>query len=282
MNGKPWLPISFVTLLFPVFKISMKRFFFTISLIILTTCGFYAKGQYESRPDTTPDNVLLEKQWSLGALLHTNGWGLKFRKGRNITALRQFMWEVEFSTYKSSKEVRSINPYFSDSRSYFYGKLNYLWFFRGGVGQQKILNRKPYWGGVQLSWIYYGGLSLGVTKPVYLYIIQFNSGFTDYTVKEEKYNPAVHFTDNIYGRGSFLAGITNLGLHPGVYIKSGLDFEFGAKSRQISSLEVGGTFDYSPIPIAIMAYNPKQSFFLTLYVSFMFGKRYNKYGNPEN
>jgi hypothetical protein len=26
-----------------------------------------------------------------------------------------------------------------------------------------------------------------------------------------------------------------------------------------------------------MAYNPKQSFFLTLYVSVMFGKRYNKY-----
>jgi hypothetical protein len=254
----------------------MKSLIFSLVLLLITVCTFRASGQIEARPDTMPENVLLEKQWSIGALLHTNGWGLKFRKGRNVAALRQFMWEVEFSTYKSSKEVRSINPYFSDSRSYFYGKLNYAWFIRGGIGQQKILNRKPYWGGVQLSWIYYGGFSLGMTKPVYLYIIHFNSGFTDYIVQEEKYNPDLHFVDNIYGRGSFLAGFTQMGLHPGVYVKTGLDFEFGIKNRQMSSLEVGGIFDYSPIPMGIMAYNPEQSFFLTLYVSVMFGKRYNK------
>ena len=254
----------------------MKRIIQFLLIIFLSTGGFVAQAQYQSLPDSTSDNVLLENQWSLGAMLLTNGWGLKFRKGHNVAALRQFMWEVEFSTYKSSKEVRTINPYFSDSRSYFYGKLNYVWFFRGGVGQQHILNRKPYWGGVQLSWLYYGGFSLAVTKPIYLYIIHFNSGFTDYEVKEEKYDPEVHFIDNIYGRGSFLAGITNLGLHPGIYVKSGLDFEFGVKNRQISSLEIGGIFDYSPIPVPIMAYNPKQSFFLTLYVSVMFGKRYNR------
>ena len=254
----------------------MKPFFLTFIIVTLLAGSKQTLAQYESIADTTPDNVLLENQWSLGAMLHTNGWGLKFRKGHNVTALRQFMWEIEFSTYKSSKEVRSINPYFSDSRSYFYGKLNYVWFFRGGVGQQRILNRKPYWGGVQLSWIYYGGVSLAITKPVYLFIIYFNSGYTDYEVREEKYDPELHFTDNIYGRGPFLAGITNLGFHPGVYVKTGLDFEFGVKNRQINSLEIGGIFDYSPIPVPIMAYNPKQNFFLTLYVSFMVGKRYNK------
>jgi hypothetical protein len=256
----------------------MKKVIIALSLLLFTATSYFASGQSESRLDSISEKVLLEKQWSIGALLHTNGWGLKFRKGHNVTALRQFMWEIEFSTYKSSKEVRSINPYFSDSRSYFYGKLNYVWFFRGGVGQQQILNRKPYWGGVQLSWIYYGGFSLAVTKPVYLYIIHFNNGFTDYEVREEKYNPEIHFVDNIYGRGSFLAGITKVGLHPGVYIKTGLDFEFGVKNRQINALEVGAIFDYSPIPVAIMAYNPKQSFFLTLYLSVMFGKRYNRYG----
>jgi hypothetical protein len=256
--------------------ILMKQVILILSLIFIPAIGYQVFGQSEALTDTTPENVLLENQWSIGALLHTNGWGLKFRKGHNVTALRQFMWEIEFSTYKSSKEVRSINPYFSDSRSYFYGKLNYLWFIRGGVGQQHILNRKPYWGGVQLSWLYYGGFSLGMTKPVYLYIIHFNGGFTDYEVREEKYDPEVHYVDNIYGRGPFLTGLNYMGLYPGVYLKTGLDFEFGVKNRQISSLEIGGILDYSPIPVAIMAYNPKQSFFLTLYVSVMFGKRYNK------
>jgi len=44
----------------------------------------------------------------------------------------------------------------------------------------------------------------------------------------------------------------------------------------ISSLEAGATLDYSPIGIPIMALNPKQDFFLTVYVSVMFGKRYNR------
>src|SRR5512138_1122485 len=127
-----------------------------------------AQDNLLAEPDTTPDNVLLERQWSLGALVHTNGWGLLFRMGKNITARRQWMWEVQYSSYKAVKEVRVINPYFADAKSYIYGKLNYLSFLRGGTGEQFILTRKPYWGGVQLSAVVFGGFSLGITKPVYL------------------------------------------------------------------------------------------------------------------
>lgn len=250
----------------------MRRFLLVFLLFFLILSSYDSMAQYESVPDTTPDNVLLERQWSLGIMFHTNGWGLKFRRGKNIVALRQFMWELEFSTYKSPKEVRIINPYFSDSKSYIYGKLNYLFFLRGGIGQQHIMNRKPYWGGVQVSLLYYGGISLGLTKPVYLYIINTDTG----EITEERYDPAIHNLDYIYGRASFLSGIIQLGFYPGVYAKGGMDFEFGVKEKAISSLEIGATLDFSPIPVPIMAYNPRQQFFLTLYVSLMFGKRYNK------
>jgi hypothetical protein len=226
--------------------------------------------------DTTPDNVLFEKQWSLGVMLHTNGWGLKFRRGKNITYLKQFLWEIEFSTMKSSKEIRTINPYFSDAKSYIYGKVNYAYFLRGGVGFNRVLNSKPYWGGVQVSWLGFGGLSLGITKPVYLYILYYNQPYYDYSIRAEKYNPDQHFLDNIYGRAPFLTGITELSFHPGIYVKTGLDFEFGAMEKRIQSLEVGVTVDFSPLPITIMAYNPKQYAFLTAYLAFSLGKRFNK------
>jgi hypothetical protein len=257
------------------------RILFFLFLFIITGSIGYAQKEREkdkdTKKDTTPDNVLLEKQWSLGLILHTNGFGLKLRKGHNAKALRQFMWELEFATYKSAKEVRTINPYFTDSKSYIYGKLNYLYFLRGGVGSQHILTRKPYWGGIQLSALYYGGISVGITKPVYLYIVHFTGTGNEmtYEVQLERYNPDIHYIDNIYGRGSFLSGILNLKFYPGIYVRGGLDFEFGTRYKSIKSLEVGAVLDFSPIPIPVMAYNSPQNFFMTLYLSFSLGKRLN-------
>ena len=94
-------------------------------------------------------------------------------------------------------------------------------------------------------------------------------------MREERYTADIN-PDYIYGRGSFLAGILELNFFPGLYTKTGLDFEFGSQNKMISSLEVGATLDFSPIGIAIMALNPKQNFFLTVYLSVMFGKRYNR------
>jgi len=245
-----------------------------LALFFLLLAPVISFAQEEAENDTTPENVLLEKQWTLGLLVHTNGWGAKYRSGRNITFLRQRMWELEYTTYKSPKEIRVINPMYADSRSYIYGKLNSVGFARGGIGFQHILNRKPYWGGVQLSVLYYGGLSVGITKPMYLYIIYVKSLY-DYEIREEKYNPEIHYLENIYGRGSFLAGISQIRFYPGVYLKGGLEFEFGTKNRRINSLEAGATLDFSPIAMPIMAYNPKQMYFITLYVGFSLGKRYN-------
>ncbi|HTX88248.1 MAG TPA: hypothetical protein VMC08_04605 [Bacteroidales bacterium] len=251
-----------------------KGLFLVAATFLIAFTGF-SQSLDESVPDSLPDNVLLEKQWSLGAILHTNGWGIKFRKGKNKTLLKQWMWELEFSTYKAAKEYRVINPYYSDSKSYIYGKLNYLSFLRGGVGAQRVLNRKPYWGGVEVSLLYYGGISLGITKPVYLYIIHQTGTGSEYMISEEKYNPDIHFVDNIYGRASFLSHILNLGFYPGIYGKGGLLVDFGSKNRTITALEAGATLDFSPIPIPIMAYNPKQNLFLTLYIGINVGKRHN-------
>lgn len=256
----------------------MRKLIPAMLLCMLGLPGISAFSQNEAPAlSDTLDNVLLEHQWSLGVHINSNGWGFKFRKGRNLALLKQFMWEIEFTTYKSAKEVKTINPYYSDSKSFIYGKLNTVYFLRGGIGFQRILNRKPYWGGVQLSYLYFGGFSLGIAKPVYLYIVHANSS-TDSQITEERYNPSdpLQSIDYIHGRGAFLTGILNTGLYPGVYGKGGLEFDFGTRNRVIKALEIGAILDYSPIPIAIMAYNPKQSFFLTTYLSVSFGKRYNK------
>ena len=246
----------------------------SLLIIFMVPPGLRAQTKTDEKEEEVSDSVLLENQWTIGLMAHTNGWGARFRKGHNITYLKQFMWEIEFSTYKSPKEIRSVNPYFSDSKSYIYGKLNTVLFLRGGVGFQHILNRKPYWGGIQLTVFYYGGFTLGIAKPIYLNIIKARPDNT-YYVEEERYNPDLHSVDNIYGRGSLFSGFSKIGLHPGAYAKAGLEFEFGTKNTRINSIEAGGILDFSPIPIAIMAFQPKQTFFFSLYLSVALGKRYN-------
>lgn len=250
----------------------MLKSCYFLTVFLFVSIGLTSYAQNEVSVDTTNDNVLFERQWTLGLHLNTNGWGLKFRKGKNLSFLTQRMWEIEFSTYKALKEIKTINNYYSDSKSYVYGKLNYVYFLRGGMGIQHILNRKPYWGGIQLSYLYYGGITIGIAKPVYLYVIS----ITDNIRVEKRYDPATDFTDNIYGRGPFLDGILLTKFYPGIYARGGLEFEFGTLNKRIQSLEIGGVLDYEPVGIPIMAYNPPQNFFLTLYLSVSMGKRYNK------
>jgi len=225
--------------------------------------------------DSVINRVLLRKEYAGGILLHSRGWGFHFRKGRNRTYFKSVLWEVDAVSLKSPKQIKTINPYFNNAKSYVYGKLNHLYVLRGGIGVKRLLNRKPYWGGIELRLIYFGGLSLGFAKPVYLYILNYSVESDDYTIDIEKYDPEKHGLDNIYGRAPFVEGIANTGIHPGIYGKLGLNFEFGEYNSSIKAVEVGAILDYFPLPVEIMALNPAQSVFLTFYLEFSFGKRYN-------
>lgn len=207
-------------------------------------------------------------------MAHTEGWGFGYRNGKHHTYLRKGMWEVEFATMKHPKEKRVISLY-ENSRSFIYGKLNSMYVLRGSYGVQRVLNQKPYWGGVELRWFFYGGASLAITKPVYLYIVKFNEQTEQQDVVVERYNPYEHTVDVIYGRGPFFKGFDLLRFHPGLYAKTGLNFEYGTTDALLKSLECGATLDYYPFPVTLMAFNDQQSFFLSFYLSLHLGKRKN-------
>jgi len=224
------------------------------------------------------DSVLLEKEITAGFILHSSGWGLEFRKGKNVTAFKKRIWEFDFLEVKSQKEIRVINPYFSNAKSYIYGKLNNVYFLRAGWGQVYMLNSKPYWGGVEVDAFFSGGFSLGLAKPVYLNIINLVSisqYYFEYELSTEKYDPEEHFRDNIYGRAGFVKGFDQMKFYPGIYIKGGFNFEFGSYTSAIKSLEIGTTLDLFPNPIPLMAYNEPVYWFLNVYLAVSFGKRFN-------
>ena len=246
--------------------------------IILFVSIFFVDHQSYSQVEAVIDtskNILLLKERSFGVIFHSQGWGAKFSKGFNKSAFKKRMLVIEVVEMKSEKQIRTINPYFTNSKSYVYGKLNTVFVFRGTYGTHRLLNRKPYWGGVELRFFYMGGISLGVAKPIYLYILNPSPVIYEYTISEEKYDPKNHFIDNIFGRAAFTKGFNELSLYPGIHGKIGLDFDFGVYRTKVKSLEIGAMIDIFARPVPIMAYNDPNYFFLTLYLNFNFGKRYN-------
>lgn len=243
-------------------------------LVSATAAGQGIPGyDYELSEDTSGTNILYRKQMSGGIVLHNLGMGLQFRKGTNKSFFVSRIFEIEVVSMKHPKQVRVINPYYFNAKSYVYGKLNHVYMFRAGYGNKRLLNRKPYWGGIELRALYMAGVSVALAKPVYLY-------FWDdtYTIlKEERYDPEnpFHSSEFIYGRAPFMSGFSEIKVYPGLFAKAGLNFEFGTNNAKIRALEAGATFEYYPVSIPIMAFNKEQNLFFTFYITFQLGKRYN-------
>ena len=254
----------------------MKVILRFLASILFMASAFAAYTQDEIVYDSSK-NIILFKERSFGFILHSQGWGIKYSKGFNKTAFNKRAWSIELVEVQSPKQVRTINPYFTNSKSFVYGKLNVVFLLRGIYGNYKQLNRKPYWGGVEVRLLYMGGVSLGLAKPVYLNIYDINTpGDNGYIITTiERYDPEQHFLDNIYGRASFTRGFNELGFHPGIHGRIGLDFDYASYRSKVKSLEIGAALDIFPRPIPIMAYNDPDYFYLTFYLSFNFGKRFN-------
>jgi hypothetical protein len=253
----------------------MKYFLHHLVLFLILTSALNVQAQIEEEYDSIADNVLFTREMNGSFIIHSHGWGLEYRIGKSRTVDKTIMFEADLIEMKDAKEIKSINPFFTNTRSYIYGKMNAVYITRLGLGQQNMLNRKPYFGGVELRLFYFGGLSVAFAKPVYLEIIKLDPGSYRYITVTERYDPEKHFPDNIYGRAPFTKGFDKLKPYPGGYIKAGLGIDFGTINQKPKTVEVGAALDFYAKSIPIMAFKDSNQFFLTLYVSFGIGKRYN-------
>ncbi|HOH84768.1 MAG TPA: hypothetical protein PLI16_09175 [Bacteroidales bacterium] len=240
-------------------------------LSILLLSGPVIFAQSESNID---NKILYRKERSGFIMVHSGGFGVGYRSGKHKTYFRKFMWEVEGLNIKHPKEHKT-QSYYENSKNFIYGKLNSFFAVRGGVGQQHILNGKPYWGGVEVRLFYFGGLSLGITKPIYLNIVKFDETTGQSYLSLERFDPNIHSVYDIYGKASFFKGFNKIGVYPGIYTKVGLSFEYGAEDTFLKALECGVFADCFYKNVPIMAFQKNQFLFANVYLSLHFGVRKN-------
>lgn len=253
-------------------RISKKILFFLFSL--------FASSILFSQDATTlvqsgvDLNVMYRNEATFGLLAHSNGFGMAYRRLKHMTGSKKHVLEVELVNMSHPKEVKSVNPYFENSKGFYYGKLNSVFIPRVGVGFQNVLYRKAERKSVEIRYATYFGASMAFVKPVYLEILNKTSSGSEFNLTTERYDPLVHTFDNIYGRAPYLKGVDKTKIYPGAYAKFALSFEYADLRNDVKVIETGVTFDAYPKVIPIMAFGGNYQVFPTLYISFIYGKKW--------
>lgn len=248
-----------------------------VFLFVLPLYGWpaFAFAQVEAVPDTLEDILIYSNERYGVIMAHSQGFGAGYRAGLNRNAFNTRVFSIELVGIRSPKQLKIINPYYNNAKRYVYGKLNDVFFFRAGYGNKKLLNRKPYWGGAELRWLYEAGASFAIQKPYYLFVrrmIDNNSA----VIETERYHSGIS-TEDIYGRAPFTKGLNETTLVPGLLVRTGINAEFGYVKTSIRSIETGIALDFFPQGVNIMADEQNHRLFATFYLNIGFGKRFNKY-----
>lgn len=225
----------------------------------------------------------LRGELSGGIRLSTDGYGIFvdkgwFRGGEDFgQSNRDRFYHVRLLQFellerKHPKEIRSngVLPGLSfQPSSYILGKINSFYAFKIGYGRRRLIAGKPDPGTISIHWTYLGGLSAGLLKPYYLNLR--SSGDTKYadSLLRQFISP-----ENITGKSSFGKGFNEIKVIPGIYVKTGLHFDFATGRKSVMALETGVNLEYYTSKIQQMVGQDPNALFFAFYASLQFGKRW--------
>lgn len=224
-----------------------------------------------------PTRFVYKHEFSGGGTISNRGFGGIMRFGIVPQNFMKILFETELVNIKHPKEFKTSNPYFNNSKQYVYGKQNSFYNFRTGIGSNFLIFDRAPKDGVEISTTIMTGISWGILKPIYLEIIKDSGNPFDPNVVSEKFDKNLHNESNILGYSGFTTGMNELKIQPGLYLKSGLNFDWSMKDEKILNLETGAVFDYffKEVPIMADFKNLKnKSTYLSFYATLTFGKKY--------
>jgi len=248
------------------------RLIFTLFIVALGQ--FCLEAQTVDNSSSSEGNkIFYRNELYGGVFMHTNGYGVNFRKSIRQTGYSKRIFGVDLLNLKHAKEFKSFNPYVEDNRGFVYGKLNSTFLLRPSIGFQKIMFTKDAKKGVQISYAVFAGPTIAFLKPIYLEVADFQGNSRFGVSKTEKFDPEKHTYDNIFGKAPFLKGIEETKLWPGLSTKFALNFDYGTDDHLYRALETGVALDAFIQEIPIMAFETNRRFYFTLFINIHFGKK---------
>ena len=121
--------------------------------------------------------------------------------------------------------------------------------------------------GVQVNGLIAAGPSLGLEAPYYVDVKK--GGYS----AKEPYDPNKHQYSDILGTGNILQGVGQSTVVPGLNVKAGMAFEFGAFKANVVGVEVGFQCDIFTRDIILMPTTENHSIFPSAYATLFYGSR---------
>lgn len=221
------------------------------------------------------EGVIVNKKHFLSAIKLTNdGFGGFIEKGMAQSKSKALLFQLELTERIHPKEQKqTFATTGGGGISFKYGKINFFYPVKLGVQQQILLGNKGNRNGVSVTANFGGGLSLGLTRP---YLLGFDSVSNNVrqTIYKSYSQDTIGFLNGSNSTGpGFGKGFNKMTVNPGLYLKAGLRFDYGAYNEIISAIEVGVTTEFYSKKVLQMAKIEGKNMFFGAYVALLFGKR---------
>lgn len=254
-----------------------------IAGLLIISSTIFAQSSAKELKSRTQKGTLFSKEFSGDLRLHTNGFALGFNYGLIKTYYKSTIFQFEIAELKHPKEyfdrvefapVRSGNS----PRGFTFGKQNSFFAVHLGYGQKIYFSEKARKRGVAVGMSYVFGPSIGLQKPYYLQIYNFNSDGIPVGTINQKYSEenASTFLNRgaIAGGAGFSKGFDEISIVPGGHAKVGLHLDWGAFDQFVKAIDVGVMVDLYTKEIPIMVTEDNSPLFVNFYLTLQFGKRW--------
>jgi hypothetical protein len=242
----------------------MKKLLITAVIFLFSAILLHAQGELDEQ-----QKAFFRNERSFAILLNTDGIGLSYRGAKRINYLNKRILEIEAGTLKHPKEYRQPT-FYNQGGSFVFGKMNSTFFLRGGIGRQHELYKKSDLGGIAIRYFYSAGPVFALYKPIY-YNVLYPLTSTTFEIKKEKFDVSIALPQDIYSRASFVNGLKETKVLPGLFAKGGFNFEYSKEDKIIHAVEFGAQVNAFPKKIPIMASADNKAIFFSLFVSYRFG-----------
>lgn len=250
----------------------MLRNFLSVCFLSLLVTATHAQSKLHQ---IDPQDYQYKHEASGGFRLQTNGITFYGQYGWIKDIYRTRLLQIDY-TYNIDYRQKQIKAESASSRNYIFGFQNKFHVIRVSAGVMQNIADKANRNGVRLSFVFFGGFSLGLLKPYYL-DIKHNTDAGP-VITHERYSSANEDVflnrDSIAGAAPIRYGLGQMEPVPGINVRASLNFDWGTKDAAVKALEAGILLDMYYKRLPIMVNNNNRFYQIALYLSVHFGKRW--------